>query len=106
MSQEEHSECLERGPNNRQSLPWGFLFFRNPQRCVWVNRSRFLDPTGKDTCEMKKQIHCTSTPCASIMCCTVGYRWYTLSINSLQQEMDVDGQDSRARITTKLFFGY
>jgi hypothetical protein len=26
---------------------------------VWADRSRFLDPTGKDTCQMKKRIHCT-----------------------------------------------
>jgi hypothetical protein len=29
----------------------GFLFFRRLQRCVWTDRSRFLDPTGKGTCE-------------------------------------------------------
>ena len=58
--------------NNRQSLPWGFLFFRSPQRCVWADRSRFLDPTGQGVCQMKKRIHCTSAPCASIMRCTSG----------------------------------
>ena len=63
-------EVIERmtegGPNNRPSLPWGFLF-RNPQRCVWSDRSTFLDPTGKASCQVKKRIHSTSVPCTSIM---------------------------------------
>ncbi len=33
-----------------QSLPWGFLFFRSRQRCVWTDRYRFLDPTGQGAC--------------------------------------------------------
>jgi hypothetical protein len=37
----------------------GFLFFGSPQRCVWADRSRFLDPTGQGACQMKKRIHCT-----------------------------------------------
>jgi hypothetical protein len=49
--------CLQRGRNNRQSLPWGFLVFRSPERCVWADRSRFLDPTGKGACQMKKVVY-------------------------------------------------
>jgi hypothetical protein len=49
-----------------------FLFFRSSQRCVWADRSRFLDPTGKDTCQMKNRIHCTCSLFAIIMRCTSG----------------------------------
>ncbi len=61
---------LERGPNNRQSLPWSFLFFRSPQRCaqrcLCADRSRFLDPTGNDACQMKKRMYSTSAPCVTV----------------------------------------
>ena len=30
------------------------------------------DPTGQGVCQMKKRIHCTSAPCASIIRCTSG----------------------------------
>ena len=36
--------------------PLGFLFFRSPPRCVWADRSTFLDPTGqltKTACQTK-----------------------------------------------------
>jgi hypothetical protein len=37
---------LERGPNNRQSLPWGFLFFRSPSDTFVDRQIKVLDPTG------------------------------------------------------------
>jgi hypothetical protein len=61
---------FERGPNNRQSLPWSFLFFRSPQRCaqrcLCADRSRFLDPTGNGACQMKKRMHSTSATCVTV----------------------------------------
>ena len=38
--------CLNTRSYNQQSLPWGFLFFRNPQTTPWADRSTFLDSTG------------------------------------------------------------
>jgi hypothetical protein len=75
---QENCEVIARMPGKRTkqssitSMGFPRFFFRRPQGCVWTDRSRFLDPTGKDTCEMKKRIHCTSTPCTSIMRCTSG----------------------------------
>ena len=30
--------CQETRPYNRQSLPWGFLFCRSPEKCVLADR--------------------------------------------------------------------
>jgi hypothetical protein len=38
--------CQKRRPYNRQSLTWGFLFYRNPEKCVWTDRSVFLENSG------------------------------------------------------------
>ena len=44
-------ECEEgypkRRPYNRQSLPWGFLLYRNPEKCVWTDRSVLLENSSR-----------------------------------------------------------
>ena len=49
-----------RRPYNRESLPWGFLFWRSPQKCVWSDRSVYLENSGTFTetsCPTKEEIH-------------------------------------------------
>ncbi len=38
--------CQERSPYNRQSLPWGFLFYRSPKKCVLSDRLSCLENSG------------------------------------------------------------
>ena len=38
--------CQKRRPYNRQSLPWGFLFCRSPEKCVLSDRLACLENSG------------------------------------------------------------
>jgi hypothetical protein len=61
---------------NSQSLPWGFLFFRNPQKCVWMDRSVWLENSGgltETTCVTKKQIQSLNVSYTGFMLFTVDF---------------------------------
>jgi hypothetical protein len=63
-------------------LPWGFLFFRRPQRCVgrqiqvlgsyWIGHMSNEESNSLYKCTVKES--CVEK---------VGYRWYTLSSNGV-----------------------
>ena len=63
-------ECEERYPKrrpyNRQSLPWGFLFYKSPEKGVRTDRSVCLENSGtltESACTTKKQIHSLNVSC-------------------------------------------
>ena len=46
LSVECEEGCQKRRPYNLQSLPWGFLYYRRPEKSVWLDRSVCLQNSG------------------------------------------------------------
>ena len=98
--------CPKRRPYNRQSLPWGFLFYRSPEKCVWADRSVCLENSGTLTetaCATMKQIRSSSVPCTGFMIYRSGVPSQAMEL----EEMGVDEQvrtEPRGSNDDKIFF--
>jgi hypothetical protein len=87
--------------DNRQSLSWGFLSHRIPQKCVWTDRSTCLEILERQQRSHARprsnlMIHSANVPCVGIMFCTsvleVVFPLKQWSYRT-QQDIDVDGQN-------------
>jgi hypothetical protein len=38
--------CQKRRPYNRPSRPWGFVFYRSPEKCMRQDGSAYLENSG------------------------------------------------------------
>jgi hypothetical protein len=100
--------CLQRGRNNRQSLPWGLLFFRSPDVCGQTDQGSWI-------LLERTHVNLSNEEANSLYLCTVRdyhalHKWDaggTPSKAMELQEMVVDGQgnrETRGSTSDRIFF--